>query len=71
MKPGVFTQLYVHLIFAPKYRERLLRKRNRASISPNRRSGPVKSLPKARILSSTEPPAYRDSSSAARQGSSE
>ena len=25
MKPGVFTQLYVHLIFSPKYRERLLK----------------------------------------------
>jgi len=25
MKPGVFTQLYVHLVFAPKYRERLLK----------------------------------------------
>lgn len=25
MKPGVFTQLYTHLIFAVKYRERLLR----------------------------------------------
>ena len=24
MKPGVFTQLYVQLIFSPKYRERLL-----------------------------------------------
>ncbi len=24
MKPGVFTQLYIHLIFAVKYRERLL-----------------------------------------------
>ncbi len=26
MKPGVFIQLYVHLVFAVKYRERLLRK---------------------------------------------
>ena len=26
MKPGVFTQLYIHLVFSPKYRERLLRK---------------------------------------------
>lgn len=25
MKPGVFTQLYIQLIFAPKYRERLLK----------------------------------------------
>ena len=24
MKPGVFTQLYVHLVMSPKYRERLL-----------------------------------------------
>ena len=24
MKPGVFTQLYTHLVFAVKYRERLL-----------------------------------------------
>ncbi|MGE5848447.1 MAG: IS200/IS605 family transposase, partial [Ignavibacteria bacterium] len=31
MKPGVFTQLYIHIIFSPKYRERLLIKeiRNR------------------------------------------
>ena len=26
MKPGVFTQLYIHLVFSPKYRERLLKK---------------------------------------------
>ncbi|MFA6981022.1 MAG: IS200/IS605 family transposase [Ignavibacteriaceae bacterium] len=26
MKPGTFTQLYTHLVFAVKYRERLLRK---------------------------------------------
>ncbi|KHE91200.1 MAG: IS200/IS605 family transposase [Candidatus Scalindua rubra] len=26
MKPGVFTQLYTQLVFAPKYRERLLKK---------------------------------------------
>ena len=26
MKPGVFTQLYTHLVFAVKYRERLLKK---------------------------------------------
>jgi REP element-mobilizing transposase RayT len=25
MKPGVFTQLYVQLVFAPKYRDRLLK----------------------------------------------
>lgn len=29
MKPGAFTQLYVHLIFAVKYRERLLAKEMR------------------------------------------
>jgi putative transposase len=29
MKPGVFTQLYVHLVFAVKYRERLLTKEMR------------------------------------------
>ena len=32
MKPGVFTQLYVHLIFAPKYRERLLIKEIRYEV---------------------------------------
>jgi putative transposase len=26
MKPGVFSQLYIHLVFAVKYRERLLKK---------------------------------------------
>jgi len=26
MKPGVFTQMYIHLVFSPKYRERLIRK---------------------------------------------
>ncbi len=26
MKPGTYTQLYIHLIFAPKYRDRLLTK---------------------------------------------
>jgi REP-associated tyrosine transposase len=26
MRPGAFTQLYIHLIFAVKYRDRLLRK---------------------------------------------
>lgn len=26
MKPGLFTQLYIHLVFAVKYRERLLAK---------------------------------------------
>jgi len=29
MKPGAFTQLYVHLVFAVKYRERLLTKEMR------------------------------------------
>ena len=24
MKPGVFTQLYIHIVFSPKYREKLL-----------------------------------------------
>ena len=32
MKPGVFTQLYIHLIFAPKYRERLLVKEIRKEV---------------------------------------
>jgi REP element-mobilizing transposase RayT len=32
MKPGVFTQLYTHLIFAVKYRERLLKKEIRPEI---------------------------------------
>ena len=32
MKPGVFTQLYTHLVFAVKYRERLLKKEIRADI---------------------------------------
>ena len=32
MKPGVFTQLYIHLIFAPKYRERLLVKEIRSDV---------------------------------------
>ena len=26
MKPGVFTQLYTHIVFAVKYRDRLLKK---------------------------------------------
>ena len=26
MKPGVFTQIYIQLVFSPKYRDRLLRK---------------------------------------------
>ena len=32
MKPGVFTQLYTHLVFAVKYRERLLTKDIRREI---------------------------------------
>ena len=32
MKPGVFTQLYTHLVFAVKYRERLLIKEIRAEV---------------------------------------
>ena len=32
MKPGVFTQLYIHLVFSPKYRERLLRKEIRSEV---------------------------------------
>ncbi len=32
MKPGTFTQLYIHLIFAPKYRERLLIKEIRPEL---------------------------------------
>ena len=32
MKPGVFTQLYVMLVFSPKYRESLLRKEIRAEV---------------------------------------
>lgn len=32
MKPGVFTQLYIHLIFAPKYRDRLLKKEIRSEV---------------------------------------
>lgn len=32
MKPGVFTQLYTHLVFSPKYRARLLRDEIRPEI---------------------------------------
>ncbi len=32
MKPGVFTQLYVHLVISPKYRERLLVKEIRSEV---------------------------------------
>ena len=32
MKPGVFSQLYVHIVFAVKYRERLLTKDTREEL---------------------------------------
>jgi len=32
MKPGRYTQLYIQLVFAPKYRESLLSKRFRNEI---------------------------------------
>lgn len=32
MKPGVFTQLYTHLVFAVKYRERLLKENQRPEL---------------------------------------
>ena len=32
MKPGVFTQLYTHLVFSPKYGDRLLKKEIRLEI---------------------------------------
>jgi putative transposase len=32
MKPGVFTQLYIHIIFSPKYRECLLKKEIRSEV---------------------------------------
>jgi REP element-mobilizing transposase RayT len=32
MKPGVFIQLYVHLVFAVKYRERLLNEKIRSEV---------------------------------------
>jgi len=32
MKPGVFTQLYIHIIFAVKYRNRLLKEEYRPEI---------------------------------------
>lgn len=48
MKPGVFTQLYIHLVFSPKYRERLLKKDIRkevfsyiSGIIANRRHKPI------------------------------
>jgi len=35
MKPGTFTQLYVHIVFAVKYRERLLTKEMRDELFKN------------------------------------
>ncbi|MBI1937592.1 MAG: IS200/IS605 family transposase [Ignavibacteriales bacterium] len=32
MKPGVFSQLYIHLVFSPKYRERLLTEKIRKEV---------------------------------------
>lgn len=32
MKPGVFTQLYIHIIFSPKYHDRLLRREIRSEV---------------------------------------
>lgn len=32
MKPGVFTQLYIHLVFSPKYREKLLKENIRKDV---------------------------------------
>ncbi len=32
MKPGVLTQIYIHLVFSPKYRERLLLKEIRSEV---------------------------------------
>ena len=32
MKPGVFTQIYTHLVFAVKYIERLLKKEIRPEV---------------------------------------
>jgi putative transposase len=32
MKPGVFTQLYIHLVFAVKYRDRMLTKEIRSEV---------------------------------------
>lgn len=34
MKPGVFTQLYTHLVFSPKNHEALLRKEHREIVWP-------------------------------------
>jgi REP element-mobilizing transposase RayT len=32
MKPGVFTQIYIHLVFAVKYRERVLKENHRPQL---------------------------------------
>ncbi|HSD64493.1 MAG TPA: IS200/IS605 family transposase [Ignavibacteriaceae bacterium] len=32
MEPGVFTQMYIQLVFSPKYRDRLLRREIRGEI---------------------------------------
>ena len=32
MKPGVFTQMYIQLVFSPKYRDRLLKKEIRGEV---------------------------------------
>ena len=34
MKPGVFTQIYIQLIFSPKYRECLFTKEHREKLYP-------------------------------------
>ena len=34
MKPGVFTQLYIQLVFSPKYHEALLHKQQREKLWP-------------------------------------
>jgi putative transposase len=34
MKPGTFTQIYIQLIFSPKYRETLFRKEHREKLWP-------------------------------------
>lgn len=34
MKPGVFSKLYIHLVFSPKYREALLRQEHREKLWP-------------------------------------
>ncbi|MBI5541528.1 MAG: IS200/IS605 family transposase [Bacteroidia bacterium] len=34
MKPGTYTQIYIHLIFSPKFREALLQPKHRERIIP-------------------------------------